>query len=554
MKFIDLMKNGKPHLLIKTENNLGAETLVQYKPSTYFYFKDKNEGKPWITRLAFPVHVVERVETYDRISRNHFVTRYAYHHGYFDGPEREFRGFGMVEQFDTERFTALTNDPTLPDVTNVDLASHVPPMHTKTWFHTGAFLHGERISQQMAHEYFREPAMRAEPGDSDATKQAKNEAFKKLLLDDTVLPDDLNAHEAREAVRSLKGSILRQEVYADDDGPKKDVPYSVSERNYTIKCLQPRSGNEHAVFFTHANETIDFHYERNTADPRISHSITLEMDEYGNVLKSATIGYGRRIDAPDLADADDRKKQKQTLVTYTENEVTNAIDDADDRRTPLPATADTFELTGFTATGPAGRFAQADLVALEPLPNSPRPRRYLLVPHTGIDYEVEATNGRQKRLIERLRSYYRADDLTRRLDLKEAQPLALPYESYKLALTASLVGQVFKRGRTAVKETLVLDAPGLLEGTGPDGGGYTFLDGDHTRWWISSGRVFYLDVDDPAPAAEFERARTHFFLPRSFKDPFRSLTTVNYDPYDLAVITTRDALGNTVSARNDYRV
>jgi Insecticide toxin TcdB middle/N-terminal region len=76
MRYVDLMGGQKPHLMVKTINNLGAE------------------GKPWVTRLPFPVHVVERVETYDRISRNRFVTRYAYHHGYFDGEEREFRGFG----------------------------------------------------------------------------------------------------------------------------------------------------------------------------------------------------------------------------------------------------------------------------------------------------------------------------------------------------------------------------------------------------------------------------------------------------------------------------
>ena len=46
--------------------------------------------------------MVEQVETLDRISGNRFVTRYAYHHGYFDGEEREFRGFAMVEQFDAE--------------------------------------------------------------------------------------------------------------------------------------------------------------------------------------------------------------------------------------------------------------------------------------------------------------------------------------------------------------------------------------------------------------------------------------------------------------------
>ena len=108
MKYLKLMAEGKPHLLISTRNNLGAETRVHYAPSTYFYLRDQAEGRPWITKLPFPVHVVERVETYDHISRNRFVTRYAYHHGYFDGVEREFRGFGMVEQWDTEEFAALT--------------------------------------------------------------------------------------------------------------------------------------------------------------------------------------------------------------------------------------------------------------------------------------------------------------------------------------------------------------------------------------------------------------------------------------------------------------
>ena len=114
MRYIDLMGGQKPHLLVGVINNLGAETLVQYAPSTKFYVADKLAGTPWLTRLPFPVHVVERVESYDYISRNRFVTRYAYHHGYFDGVEREFRGFGRVDQFDTEEFTTLSNSSNFP--------------------------------------------------------------------------------------------------------------------------------------------------------------------------------------------------------------------------------------------------------------------------------------------------------------------------------------------------------------------------------------------------------------------------------------------------------
>src|SRR5262249_43012508 len=104
LRYVDLMAAGKPHLLIAQRNNLGAETHVQYAPATRFYFADKLAGSPWATRLPFPVHVVERVDTLDFVSRNRFVTRYVYHHGHYDGIEREFRGFGMVEQFDTEDF------------------------------------------------------------------------------------------------------------------------------------------------------------------------------------------------------------------------------------------------------------------------------------------------------------------------------------------------------------------------------------------------------------------------------------------------------------------
>src|SRR6185312_5420028 len=134
MRYIDLMGGQKPHLLVGVVNNLGAETRIQYAPSTKFYVADKLAGTPWLTRLPFPVYVVERVETYDYISRNRFVTRHAYHHGYFDGVEREFRGFGRVDQWDTEEFASLNATQELSPATNIDESSHVPPILTRTWF------------------------------------------------------------------------------------------------------------------------------------------------------------------------------------------------------------------------------------------------------------------------------------------------------------------------------------------------------------------------------------------------------------------------------------
>ena len=196
-------------------NNLGAETHVRYAPSTKFYLADKLAGRPWISKIPFPVHVVERVEIYDRISRNRFVTRYAYHHGYFDGIEREFRGFGLVEQWDTEEFAALSQSQEFPTGDNIDESSHVPPVLTKTWFHTGVYVGRDHVSDFFAGlldandmgEYYRES-----PNDEEAQK---------LLLDDTVLPAGLTLEEEREACRALKGAMLRQEVYALDGTRRK---------------------------------------------------------------------------------------------------------------------------------------------------------------------------------------------------------------------------------------------------------------------------------------------------------------------------------------------
>ena len=32
-------------------------------------------------------------------------------------------------------------------------------------------------------------------------------------------------------------------------------------------------------------EALSYHYERNPADPRVSHALTLEVDDFGNVLQ-----------------------------------------------------------------------------------------------------------------------------------------------------------------------------------------------------------------------------------------------------------------------------
>ena len=499
LRYIDLMRGRKPHLLEHIVNHAGAETRIEYASSTEFYLADQAAGTPWVTRLPFPVHVVKRIETYDEVSRNRFVSRYTYHHGFYDGLEREFRGFGRVDQLDTEDIASLMAQGTFPTGENIDAASSVPPVLTKTWTHMGVFLASGRISRHMEHEYF--------PDDAQ--------------LNDTILPAGLTPYEAREAARALKGSTLRQEVYALDGTAKAQIPYTVEENNFTIRTLQPLATNRYAVFFTHPRETITFHYERDPDDPRIGHMLTLAVDEYGNILTSASIGYGRRKPA--------FEEQGQVLATLLENQYTNAILQPDAYRTPIPSQVSNYELTA------------PELRGVQPLAFDAI--EFLATSANEIPYDANATRGQiEKRLIERQRSLYRKNDLEGLLPLGRVESMALPGESYKLALTSGLL-DVFRSKATPDEMRSILGAAQ-----------YRDLDGDGP-FWIPSGQVFYSpDADDPA-ARELGYARAHFFLPHRFRDPFGNTTIVAYDEkYNLSLVYTHDAAGNETASEPDYRV
>jgi RHS repeat-associated protein len=514
MRYVSLMGEQKPHLLIKTRNNLGAETIVHYAPSTKFYLQDKRDGQPWITRLPFPVHVVERVETIDRLTGNRFVSLYRYRHGYFDGEEREFRGFGYVEQTDTEAYAELAKGNLFPAGTNEEESSHVPPVQTRTWFHTGAFIDREHLSQLFAEEYYK--------GDSQA-----------VLLPDTILPAGLSAQEEREACRALKGSVLRQEVYALDGTAEAEHPYTVTESNYEIRQLQPRQGEQYGVFFVHPRESLAYHYERNPADPRVAHQMTLEVDGLGNVIKSVAIAYPRRVPQfPEQGQIVGQPAKGMPFITYTENRVTNVPNEADWYRIGLPVETRTYEITGIEVEG-LPNFVPLTLDGI----------REQLSSATLLLYEAFATSGIQQRLVEQVRVLYRANAEANTTDPTPLPPgivdsLVLPCETYRLAFTPGLLEGVFPEEVVDQAELrALLEKTGETGGEPTDGGGYRLMDGN---WWIPSGRQAF----DPAL----------FYLPTETKDPFAQVYQLTYDTYPLLVRQTESPLDTVVTINNNYRV
>jgi RHS repeat-associated protein len=172
-----------------------------------------------------------------------------------------------------------------------------------------------------------------------------------------------------------------------------------------------------------------------------------------------------------------------------------------------------------------------------------------------------------KRIVERVRTTY-FDDASATVAPAAARPLGkhgprgLKYQDYKLALTRTLLGDVFQRpgpggstvdllsialdpGGTAVRR--MLDDPGVsgyVSGTAIDP---TVVAGEprpDEQYWIASG------------VAGFRRnTAPRFFLPERYTDSFGNQTKIAYDARGLFVQSSTDALGNRAEVTGfDYRV
>src|SRR6266508_1682832 len=202
-KFLDLTGGIKPYVLDQMDNHMGAVTKVSYAASTRFYLADDaRPGTRWRTPLPFPVQVVARVEVIDQISRGKLTTEYRYHHGYWDGVEREFRCFVIVEQPTTETFDDYHTPGAHGPETRFEpvLEKHFsPPLLTRTWFHQGPVDDdtGDWHELDWAADYW--------PGDPDALAHTDAiNAFLRTLTD---------PRHRRDALRTLRGSTLRTEIY-----------------------------------------------------------------------------------------------------------------------------------------------------------------------------------------------------------------------------------------------------------------------------------------------------------------------------------------------------
>ena len=524
-KVLDFCGKTKPNLLIEMDNNMGATTRAQYAPSTKYYLEDKRNGHPWVSTLPFPVQVLEKTEVIDHISKTKLTTTYKYHHGYYDGREREFRGFGRVDQYDTEEFDIFSNTGLHENnaaFTNKDKAYYVPPVLTKNWFHTGIYFDDDRRAAD-GETYDRQDMLAAYRREY---YQGDPRAFQ---LADNVVPVTGTPHEA---YRTLRGALLRSEIYALDGTYKAEHPYTVSETRNEVKELQARHrNNNHAVYFSVNKESITYQYDRNYADPRINQTLALSFDEYGNITHSVNIAYPRRPTSPPRGRFTSNE-QCATKVTYGYNRFINKDDSFNYYYISIPCETKAFEVHGLSWSWPLA--GEALLVPLQPFNESAfdglndvndfEPFEYS--PPDGLTTSV-------KRLLDWTRNYWRTDNdpeiidsvyqLDHRLPLGQIQPLGLSFESYQAPFNTLLLQHIFQDKHNGID----------LQNKG----GFYF---EEEYWWVPSGRQAY--------------APNRFYSAVQMQDPFGNRTHKTPDVYALLLTSVEDPLQNRVTADNDYRV
>jgi RHS repeat-associated protein len=551
LRYVDLMGGRKPHLLTRYINNMGKETRLEYRSSTYFYLQDKEAGTPWVTRLPFPVHVVSRQIVEEHVTGARLSSSYSYHHGYWDPEEREFRGFGRVDRLDTEdydRWMLDSADTALEQSRELFQA----PTLTRTWYHVGAWDRHDRILTQFEAEYWQRayrntfpaaPPPHEEPGLPEARIVAAQS------IADPAVMSRLSADERREALRACKSLVLRQEVFAldvpaagatDAELKRQLVPYSVDTHSCHIQLLQPRGPNRYAAFVVVEDEALRIGYERIVDDPRIEHGLNLEIDDLGNVLLKANVVYGRTPAraastadafadaATDFTDYDDAAQlqtalsdaldgvqtaQKRTHILVTRTDYTNDIDTPGIWRTRAPSQVATFEITGLTAAQVL--FSRDELSGVLEGTAS-----------TAIAFEAQHAGGVSRRCVELQRTIYYDEAAAGPLPLNQMASHGLIHQGQQCAFTPSLLSSLYG--------TQITDPDTAL-----DDGGYVHS-GSDTDWWIPAGTVRYSE-----PGESILDVRARFFKPLAHIDPFGAETRVRYHKdYFLFIEDTTDAVGN----------
>jgi RHS repeat-associated protein len=444
---------GRPHLLTEIDNGLGARTVVGYRSSTAYRREDEQAGIPWLTYLPFPVQVVASIEQLDEISATKLVTRYRYRHGHFDVVARRFRGFGMVERHDADH-----GDPA------------APPLMVKTWYHLGAWTGPEALEDAYRAEFFQ--------ADPDAFRMPPSAT----VWSGDGPSSDPEAH--RQAATALVGRWLRCERYGDDSSPGADAPYDVSELNYEVVVRQSPTPDRHGIFSVREREAFETDYERNAADPRMTHSAVLAYDAFDNATRRVIVDYPRRSRVADTV-----PEQRALRIRFDLEEYVNEAAH-EPHFIGLPYQARSFEALGIRK--PTGYFTHGGLA-------------------DAVTNALAGRDGASARLYDWLRRYYLAADGTE-APLGSSGPQLLARRDLRAFAEKAWIRNVLAPAISSDELETVLSRDGH------------FIEEPGTGYWWRPGTVRTY-----APLSGF-------FVPVRTVDAFGATLECTYDAHRIALV------------------
>ncbi|WP_062383979.1 SpvB/TcaC N-terminal domain-containing protein [Pseudomonas abietaniphila] len=488
----------KPYLLDETNNHMGAIASVGYRSSAQEWLDEKAElldaGLPAVSLLPFPLHVVVWQTQLDEVTGNLLTQRMRYRHGYYDGHEREFRGFGLVLQTDTE-------------IQGDEPEGFTAPVLSKTWFHTGC----QATSLHL---------------DFNACDQGAVDLGADLLTTYVSGRDHVieNADEVdqREMARVLSGSVRRVEVFGLDGEIPHAVPYSVQASRHLVRRLEAAGPHQpYARMMPQVLESIAYQYEGQADDPMCQHAINLTWDAYGVLTHGVSVNYARRKTSADTPPFDDEHQQRWWQAAHDEAQQRYYLSEAKAEAIHLEA-AQTWRLGLPYLSRTNAMMIEASAIGPERISYeqlSDPAGWFAVLPRTLVSL------ARQR--------YVNAGDgegtfeaLPDAVEIAELDDHALTaydrlYEPPFSMTPEQLLARLVEVGYQRMTSFLPADPPLNL-------------------WSVRRGFNTYADADDFYRVEAFRPTSSH------------GLSTVAYDPYNLMVTSVTAPDGCTTSASYDY--
>lgn len=323
IEYLPLTTAIRPRLLVEIDDSRGKVTRLSYATAAAHYLRDRTSAAPWRTRLPDHPIVVDRLEVVDEIGGARSVRRYAYHDGYFDGEERELRGFGRVDIIDADPAEGGESAP-----------SFSTPSLTRTWFHLGTPMWNHHRPNE--------------------TYVGDLHALPPHAFDDA---EPFGPGELDDGLRTLAGQVIRTEVWSLKDGALGEHPLHVQQRTLRLSLAQPHTPRARAAFDAFAVDEITETYEQAGDDPRVTQDVVLAVNAFGTPTRTASIAYPRRRAQPDHPLA-----QKQRRIVIEDHRLVS-VDEEARFELDVAIEARRFELTG--VGGASEPIARARLLAAD---------------------------------------------------------------------------------------------------------------------------------------------------------------------------------------------